>query len=145
MITDEIFLRCKTCGAVNKVLKEKMDSGPKCGSCQSLLEITKAPVSVNSANFQQEVIEHPGLVLVDFWSPSCFYCAQMNPLIDQLALEQSGTLKVVKMNVAEDQRLAFQFGVKGVPHFILFNKGSVVKQISGSMSKQDLENWIFSL
>jgi thioredoxin 1 len=96
----------------------------------------------NSINFQQEVLGHPGAVLVDFYTPDCGPCRQMAPLLDELAKERSGNLKVVKVDVAENQQLAAQFRVSAMPTFILFKEGQAQKQIIGARSKKIFTAWI---
>ncbi|MEW6001580.1 MAG: hypothetical protein AB1638_02885 [Nitrospirota bacterium] len=69
MADDTVLLRCNHCNAVNKVPVEKIENSPKCGKCKEALEILQRPIDVKAANFDHEVMEWPGLVLLEFWTP----------------------------------------------------------------------------
>jgi thioredoxin 2 len=64
------LLRCAACGSANRVRRDRLGSGPRCGKCGRVLAYPKRPIDVNSAAFQQEVLSAPGVVLVEFWSPT---------------------------------------------------------------------------
>jgi thioredoxin 2 len=141
---DTILLRCGNCGAVNKLLKDKLSAGPKCGKCKAPLDYPGRPVDVTSGSFQKEVLSCPGVVLVEFWSPSCGYCLRLDPVLEQLAREKAGILKIVKINTHAEQYLPSQYGIRGVPALLLFRNGNKINQITGAMSKQQLEEWVRS-
>ena len=92
-------------------------------------------VNVSDANFEKEVLEAPELTLVDFWAPWCVPCRQLSPVIDELAREYGGRLKVAKLNVDEAGTTAAKFGIKSIPTIILFKGGKVVKAVVGVQSK----------
>ena len=141
---DTILLRCGNCGAVNKLLKDKLSAGPKCGKCKAPLDYPGSPVDVTSGSFQKEVLSCPGAVLVEFWSPSCGYCLRLDPVLEQLAREKAGILKIVKINTHAEQYLPSQYGIRGVPALLLFRNGNKINQVTGAMSKQQLEEWVRS-
>jgi thioredoxin 1 len=107
------------------------------GICKPTM-ITEA----NASNFSSEVTDAPGAVLVDFYTADCSPCRAMAPLLDELARERSGNLKVVKVDVAENQQLAAQFRVSAMPTFILFQNGQAQKQIIGARSKKFFTAWM---
>jgi thioredoxin 1 len=92
-------------------------------------------VTVTDSNFDKEVIEAPELTLVDFWAPWCMPCRQLAPIIDELATEYKGRLKVGKLNVDEAGAAAARYGIKSIPTVILFRGGKVVKSVVGVQPK----------
>ena len=95
--------------------------------------------NVSDDNFQAEVLENEQPVLVDFWAPWCGPCRVVAPVLEEIAAEQSDKLRVVKLNVDENQRTAAQFGVMSIPTMILFKNGQPAKTIVGAYPKRKLE------
>lgn len=96
------------------------------------------PIIVTDANFQSEVIESNIPVLVDFWAIWCGPCKMIAPVIDEIAKEYDGKLKVVKVDVDANQRISTQYGIRSIPTLMLFKGGKVVEQIIGAVSKRYL-------
>jgi thioredoxin 1 len=94
---------------------------------------------VSDDNFQAEVLENEQPVLVDFWAPWCGPCRVVAPVLEEIAAEQSDKLRIVKLNVDENQRTAAQFGVMSIPTMILFKNGAPAKTIVGAYPKRKLE------
>ena len=95
--------------------------------------------NVSDDNFQAEVLENEQPVLVDFWAPWCGPCRVVAPVLEEIAAEQADKLRVVKLNVDENQRTAAQFGVLSIPTMILFKNGAPAKTIIGAYPKKKLE------
>jgi thioredoxin 1 len=95
-------------------------------------------VQVSDANFESEVLKSTIPVLIDFWAPWCGPCRAIAPIVDQLADEYAGKLKVVKMNVDDNPRTPANYGVRGIPNLILFKNGQVQQQIVGAVPKANL-------
>src|SRR2546430_16606191 len=90
---------------------------------------------VNDKNFEIEVLKSDLPVLIDFWAPWCGPCKQIAPVVDELAKEYAGRLKIVKMNVDDNPQTPSKYGVRGIPNLILFKNGQVRDQIVGAVPK----------
>jgi len=93
---------------------------------------------VSDDNFETEVLKSPLPVLLDLWAPWCGPCRAIAPIVDELAGEYAGKLKVVKMNVDENPRTPSRYGVRGIPNLILFKNGEVQQQIVGAVPRAHL-------
>ena len=96
--------------------------------------------SVSDGEFAKEVIESDIPVVVDFWATWCGPCQVMGPVIDTVAGEYTGKVKVLKLNVDENPVTPSKYGVRGIPTLILFNKGEVVDRIIGAQPKNAVDN-----
>jgi len=93
---------------------------------------------VTDANFDQEVLKSEQAVLIDFWAPWCAPCRAIAPLIDELAGEYAGRLKVVKLNVDDNPETPARYGVRGIPNLLIIKSGQVKEQIVGAVPKSHL-------
>ena len=98
--------------------------------------------SVTEDNYKQEVETHAGRVLIDFYTPTCPPCRAFAPTLEEIATEQSGKLKVVKVDASVEGELASEFGITAVPTFVLMDSGTKKAQITGARSKKDFEKWL---
>lgn len=94
-----------------------------------------AVLHIKEDNFEQEVLKSDLPVLVDFWAEWCGPCRAIGPIIEEIALELAGKLKVAKVNVDDAQELAAKFNVMSIPTLLIFKNGELVEQMIGAMSK----------
>jgi thioredoxin 1 len=99
-------------------------------------------IELTEENFQQEVLEAQEVVLVDFWAPWCGPCQRIAPVVEQLAAENAGRLKVGKVNVDEQPALAAHYGINSIPTLMLFKNGDVVQTLIGLQPKARLQEAI---
>ncbi|MFZ0388687.1 MAG: thioredoxin [Solirubrobacteraceae bacterium] len=95
---------------------------------------------VTDNNFQAEVIESDVPVLVDFWAPWCGPCRAVAPVVEEIANERGDALKVVKLNIDDNQKTAVQYNVMSIPTLILFKHGEPAKTVIGAYPKKKLES-----
>jgi thioredoxin 1 len=100
------------------------------------------PAAVTDATFQQEVEQHKGLVIVDFWATWCGPCHMVAPIMEQLASEYQGKVKVLKVDVDANQRTAMRFNVRSIPSILFFKDGRHVDTLVGAYPKPAFEQKI---
>ncbi len=96
------------------------------------------PVEITDANFQTEVLKSGTPVLIDFWAEWCGPCKMIAPVVEELANEYQGKLKVGKLDVDNNQQVAMQYGIRSIPTLLIFKEGKVVDQVVGAVPKKML-------
>ena len=96
-------------------------------------------ITLTQENFTEEVLKSSTPVLVDFWGEWCPPCRALSPILDELADEYQGRVKIGKVNIDNQQALASEYGIRAVPTMLLFHQGQVADQIIGLKSKRDLK------
>jgi len=100
---------------------------------------TAAPiVNLNDSNFDKEITQNDQTVLVDFWAPWCGPCKMISPMLDEIATEKAGSVRVAKVNVDENQNLSVKYNVRAIPALLFFKNGQLRDQVIGMTSKKDL-------
>jgi thioredoxin 1 len=103
------------------------------------------PININEESFERAVVQSPVVVLVDFWAPWCGPCKMIAPLLDEIARENVGSLRVTKVNVDDNPSLAERFGIRSVPTLLVFSGGQLKDTVVGVTSKQNLLSKVAAL
>ena len=138
------LIRCPSCGATNRVsqeAKEKIAGGlaPVCGRCKTPLSSDNRPVSVTDATFAEEVERSPVPVLLDLWAPWCGPCRMIAPVLESLASEWAGRVRVAKLNVDENPATASRFNARSIPLLVVIKDGREVDRIVGVQPRGEIE------
>ena len=102
-------------------------------------------VNVSDADFENEVLKSDQPVMVDFWAEWCGPCKALMPIVDEVAGEVAGKMKVVKVNIDENPNAPTKYGVRGIPTLMVFKDGELVDTKVGGMSKTQLNDWLNSV
>ena len=127
------IVACPTCGTKNRVDPTRH---AVCGKCKSPLTAEASPLLVTDQNFAAEIERSPLPVLVDFWAAWCGPCRMVAPVVEQLAKELSGKVRVGKLDVDANQETAGRFRVQSIPSLLIFKDGKEVDRIVGVQSKE---------
>jgi thioredoxin 2 len=139
-MSDTLLIRCAACGATNRVPREKLDAGlePICGRCRAPLSVRGEPLTVTDATFATDVERSPLPVLLDAWAPWCGPCRMISPVVEELATEMAGRLRVGKLNVDENPSTAARFNISSIPTLLVLNGGREVDRIVGVQPKAEI-------
>jgi thioredoxin 1 len=96
------------------------------------------PLEVTESNFESEVLKSTTPVIVDFWAEWCGPCRMIAPIVEEIAVQYSGRVKVCKVNVDENQSLASRYGIRSIPSLLIFKGGTVANQVIGAVPKGEL-------
>lgn len=146
-MADAQLVRCATCGATNRVPSDKLDARRQavCGRCKTPLPVGTAgagapptPLVVTDATFAAEVDRSPLPVLLDAWAPWCGPCRMIAPIVDELAAELAGRVRVAKLNVDDNPVTASRLDVRSIPMLVVFKGGREVDRIIGVQPKSEI-------
>src|SRR6266487_1603389 len=102
-------------------------------------------IILNESNFDRELTQDDKPMIVDFWADWCGPCKMIAPLLDEIAREKAGSLKVAKVNVDENQSLSLKYNIRAIPALLFFKNGQLRDQVTGVASKKDLLNRVVAL
>jgi thioredoxin 1 len=97
-----------------------------------------ATITLNESNFDRELTQDDKPMIVDFWAEWCGPCKMIAPLLDEIAREKAGAVKIAKVNVDDNQSLSFKYNIRAIPALLFFKNGQLRDQIVGVTSKKDL-------
>ena len=139
-MSETVLIPCRNCGAQNRVPRDKLHPRlrPVCGRCKNPLVLDAAPVIVTDATFAAEVESSALPVLLDAWAPWCGPCRVVAPVLEELAVEWTGRLKIAKLNVDDNPRTASRFVIQSIPSLLLFQNGREIDRIVGAHPKSDI-------
>jgi thioredoxin 2 len=141
MSHEDIIIKCTRCGIKNRIPASRVHESPICGKCRSPLKAAApaTPIDVTDQTFNQEVISYPSAVLVDCWAPWCGPCRMVAPVLEQLAAEYRGRIKIAKLNVDENPITSSRYGIQSIPTMLIFKNGNQVDKMVGALPRQEIE------
>lgn len=139
---DPVYLRCRACRTLNRVPSRRLTERPRCGKCRSYLEFSTRPVDASAESFGREVFEWAGVVIVEFWSRQCGACASIKPLLERLAYQRAGAVKVVKVDIEREPSLANRFQIRAAPTLLVYRNSKLIDELYGAYPEPEMQAWI---
>jgi thioredoxin 2 len=136
---DELILRCLACGTRNIVREDRLHDRPICGKCGVPLYQGYAD-DISDDTFVEEVISFPGPVLMCCWAPGCSSTRAMIPVLNKLGRKYAGGVKIGKLNIYENPRIAERYAITATPTFLFYREGTVIKRLEGEQQQDVIEN-----
>jgi thioredoxin 2 len=148
MSDNSAVIRCDICRQLNRVPLEKIKlvSKPLCGNCKSALDIPQEPVWAKRGTFDRVISSWAETLLVEFTATMCVHCKIVDPVVNELAREKAGKLKVLKVDTETDEYLKQRFQVEKTPTFLLYKNGVELYRVDGApKDKTDLAKWVHNI
>ena len=144
--TNTVNIRCSACGTKNRIPSDKSGKTAKCGKCSAVLEINdlfnERPLIVTDNNFSEKVLKSPIPVLLDCWAPWCGPCKMIGPVMDEIAAEYSGRVRICKLNVDENPHTSAKYNISSIPTMLIFDRAELKETLVGALPKQQIINKI---
>lgn len=146
MAGETVLIRCRHCGTRNRIPVGKLQDGPHCGRCKKPfppIATPSQPVVVTDRTFANEVISSPLPVLLECWAAWCSACGALSPVLNDLARNYAGRLKVAKLNVDQNPSTASRYSVMSLPMLLFFRDGRVVDSAAGALPRLEIERYLW--
>ncbi len=138
-MAESLLVECRACGAKNRLpAGQQHGKAAVCGRCKTPLDAPPGPLVVTDSSFSAIVESSPLPVLLDMWAPWCGPCRAVGPVVDQIASELAGKLRVGKMNVDDNPATSERFAIRSIPALLIFQSGREVDRIVGAVPKAEI-------
>ncbi len=137
-----MILKCPSCGRKNRSPAERLNEIGRCGACQAEISPVARPIEADPETFREITREAKVPVLVDFWAAWCGPCKMAAPEVERTADEMAGRALVLKVDTERHPQLAAQFGVQGIPNFVVMKGGLLLFQQAGLVGSAQMKQWL---
>ncbi len=137
-----MILKCPSCGRKNRSPAERLNEIGRCGACKAEISPVARPIEADPETFREITREAKVPVLVDFWAAWCGPCKMAAPEVERTADEMAGRALVLKVDTERHPQLAAQFGVQGIPNFVVMKGGLLLFQQAGLVGSAQMKQWL---
>ena len=137
-----MILTCPSCGKKNRSPAERLAETGRCGSCKTEISPVRDPLAVDQEGFREVVKNARVPILVDFWADWCGPCKVAAPEVAKTAADLAGRALVLKVDTERHPELAAEYGVRGIPNFVVLRGGLLVSQHAGTVSSVQMKDWL---
>jgi thioredoxin 2 len=139
-MSDSLVIACPADGTLNRVPRDRLAQGPKCGKCGQPLFQGK-PVELDAANFDRHAVKSDLPLLIDFWAAWCGPCRAMAPAFAEAAKSLEPRLRLAKLDTEAEPAIAARYAISGIPSLVMVRKGREIARTSGAMPASAIARW----